>query len=352
MNENNVNIVDTHIHLWPQSHIANGINWMSESKPCSLYKQLCVNEYVDCLPSQHNVSSFIFVEADRRYNEEVDQDWSEHCREFEYACQVAEGGKNNTQGEGFNGENGKMIVGYVAWAPINKGSSVCDQYLQKLLQVKNSDPSLLKGFRYLIQDKPDGSFLSEKFIEGVQWCGKNNFHFEICLDYQNRGELHIQEAAQLVKKVNQDSQQQTLLVIDHMGKPDLRLKPEEIETSPVFQIWKKNIEEMASFPKVYMKLSGLLSYLPPLSQFKHAKEIVPFVLPYVKVVLKAFGSKRIMWGSDWPVLNMNFRKEEGKENWEMYKTVTLESFKQLEVSEHDQQLVFQGNANYVYKLTR
>ena len=27
--------------------------------------------------------------------------------------------------------------------------------------------------------------------------------------------------------------------------------------------------------------------------------------PYVEVLLEAFGAKRLMWGSDWPVLNLN-----------------------------------------------
>jgi L-fuconolactonase len=59
--------------------------------------------------------------------------------------------------------------------------------------------------------------------------------------------------------------------------------------------WRGHIQKLAAFLNVYCKVSGLVTeadwgrWQP--SQFR----------PYLDVVFEAFGTDRVMFGSDWPV---------------------------------------------------
>jgi L-fuconolactonase len=79
------------------------------------------------------------------------------------------------------------------------------------------------------------------------------------------------------------------IVIDHGAKPPIAAG----ELEP----WRSEITRTAALGNVCCKLSGLLT------------EATPFaggdvVRPYAEHLLKSFGPERLMWGSDWPVLNL------------------------------------------------
>ena len=60
--------------------------------------------------------------------------------------------------------------------------------------------------------------------------------------------------------------------------------------------WDANMRELAKRQNVYCKLSGMVTEADP-------KRWTPATLkPYIDVVLQAFGPKRLMYGSDWPVM--------------------------------------------------
>lgn len=83
-------------------------------------------------------------------------------------------------------------------------------------------------------------------------------------------------------------------VIDHGAKPDI--------AEGRWQPWADSISEIAETTGAYCKLSGLLTEAGP-TQGYDALE------PYMDHLLAAFGPQRLMWGSDWPVLNLagNYR---------------------------------------------
>src|SRR5205085_4575193 len=59
--------------------------------------------------------------------------------------------------------------------------------------------------------------------------------------------------------------------------------------------WKKDIEPFKQFDNVYCKISGMVTE----ADWKdHSTETFK---PYLNVVTETFGTKRIMFGSDWPV---------------------------------------------------
>jgi L-fuconolactonase len=79
------------------------------------------------------------------------------------------------------------------------------------------------------------------------------------------------------------------VVIDHAAKPDI--------ASGVLQPWADNIAKLAAETNAYCKISGLVTEAGPDWQPGDIE-------PVVSHLLKVFGPERLIWGSDWPVLNL------------------------------------------------
>ena len=81
------------------------------------------------------------------------------------------------------------------------------------------------------------------------------------------------------------------IVIDHAAKPDIaRWRPGDAE----FRDWSTRMAGLAA-RGLACKLSGLATEARPDWQPAHLR-------PYVDSVLDAFGPDRVIWGSDWPVV--------------------------------------------------
>lgn len=117
----------------------------------------------------------------------------------------------------------------------------------------------------------------------------------------------VTELAQKFPNVN--------IVLDHFGSPeDVANDPAELES------WKKNIAELAKCPNVYAKISGLMPVLglgyhkPPMGPLGDpgptAEEMHKSVLGTLATeTIKAFGSKRCMFGSNFPVVSPSKRSK-------------------------------------------
>lgn len=79
----------------------------------------------------------------------------------------------------------------------------------------------------------------------------------------------------------------TTFVVDHISKP--------LIAAQVFEPWTSLIKEIASFPNVYCKVSGMVTE----ADWENWK-VLDFK-PYVETIIESFGPKRMMFGSDWPV---------------------------------------------------
>jgi L-fuconolactonase len=77
------------------------------------------------------------------------------------------------------------------------------------------------------------------------------------------------------------------VVLDHAGKPAIARGD--------FRPWANAIDTLAQQPQLHCKLSGLLTQL---NEEMHEAAIEP----YVGHLFLRFGARRLMWGSDWPVL--------------------------------------------------
>ncbi|WP_226939587.1 amidohydrolase family protein [Janthinobacterium rivuli] len=79
------------------------------------------------------------------------------------------------------------------------------------------------------------------------------------------------------------------IVIDHAAKPPI--------ADAAFGAWREDMAQLAALPNVHCKLSGLVTEARPGWN-------VDDLRPYVAHVLEVFGPRRVIWGSDWPVVDL------------------------------------------------
>ena len=79
-------------------------------------------------------------------------------------------------------------------------------------------------------------------------------------------------------------------VLDHIAKPLMR----ERRMSP----WDEDVRRLAERPNVVCKLSGLVT------EARWDTWQPADIWPYLDVVVEAFGTSRLMIGSDWPVCTL------------------------------------------------
>ena len=108
------------------------------------------------------------------------------------------------------------VRGIVPWAPVHLGPVMLDKYLELLNAIGgvvlepvtgmvNRQKSMLKGFRYLIQDKPRGTMLKEEFIKGLRWIGKKGLIFEVGVDTRSTGLWQLEECVALLQKLGDEA---------------------------------------------------------------------------------------------------------------------------------------------------
>lgn len=164
-----------------------------------------------------------------------------------------------------------LIKGIVAFAPLEEGSAVAG-YLEKLKELP-----LVKGVRRLLQEEPLGFALQPDFVRGVQKLAQFGFNFDICI-------IHPQ-LADVIRLVERCPD--VAFVLDHLGKPAVKDR--------VMEPWATQLQELAEFPHVCCKLSGLVT------EADHRQWTEADLRPYVDIALEAFGPDRLLFGGDWPV---------------------------------------------------
>ena len=163
-----------------------------------------------------------------------------------------------------------FIKGVVGWIDLRAANlydrlEVCSQFEQ------------LKGFRHIVQGEQDGFLLQPEFIKGVGQLAAFDFTYDILI-YPNQ----LSEAFEFAKRLPN-----VRFVLDHIAKPYIK----KGETD----VWEKGINQLSELPNVSCKLSGLVTeadwYTWKKSDFES----------YLDIVLEAFGTDRLLFGSDWPV---------------------------------------------------
>jgi predicted TIM-barrel fold metal-dependent hydrolase len=95
------------------------------------------------------------------------------------------------------------------------------------------------------------------------------------------------------------------------------------------------MENLSKIPNVTCKLSGLMAYCAPGTSSYETIE------PYVDHVLKCFGPNRMVWGSDWPVVNLG----KGLPEWIAVTRKILDK-----LSPDEAEAIANGTAQKIYKV--
>ena len=186
-----------------------------------------------------------------------------------------------------------------------------DSWLEETLSMGVS------GFRRILHVMPDDTSESEVFRNNVKKIGSAGKPFDICyLPTQLKIAVDFAKACDDMH-----------LVLNHCGVPSIAAG--EIDQ------WGKDIKEVSQLPNVICKLSGLMAYCAP------GTSSLETIKPYVDHVLNCFGADRIVWGSDWPVVNLG----KGIQEWIR---VTREILSNLSKSEAES--IGYLNAQNIYKV--
>ena len=165
-----------------------------------------------------------------------------------------------------------FLKGVVGWVDLrDKG---VDKDLERLAKHKK-----FKGVRHVVQGEPDINFiLGAAFNEGIKKLLKYDLRYDILIF-----EKQLKPSIAFV-----DKHPKQVFILDHIAKPRIKER--------ILSPWREDMLELAKRPNVYCKISGMLT------EADWKKWSAADLAPYFDTTLQAFGAKRLMLGSDWPVM--------------------------------------------------
>lgn len=206
-----------------------------------------------------------------------------------------------------------FIKGIIGWADLQSKD------ISGRLEFYAGHPKI-KGFRHIIQDEPDNDFmLRPSFLKGISKLYKFGFTYDFLI-YPK----HLPIAYTMAKSFPNQ-----LFVIDHLAKPNI--KEQEIGN------WSRDLKKIASLENVHCKISGMVTEA---DWYNWKPENFT---PYIETALEAFGTGRLLYGSDWPVCTLSSSYQNTYE-------IAKGFFSKL--SENEQEQFFGGNATSFYNLNK
>jgi L-fuconolactonase len=173
------------------------------------------------------------------------------------------------------------------------------------------------GVRHNIQGQAAGFALEPAFVRGVDEVGRAGLPFDLCVTA-----TQLPEVTALVRRCPRTS-----FVLDHCGKPAIR--------HDAIDAWATDLAELAACDNVCGKLSGLLTEARTDQRGDDA------LRPYAECVVACFGTDRVMFGSDWPVVTLSG----GDVAWRGFVDRFTAAW-----SDHEQQQLYADNAIRHYGL--
>jgi L-fuconolactonase len=214
-------------------------------------------------------------------------------------------------------QDNPTVLGVVGWADF----TAADAHLQIENLAKHPTYSLkLKGLRPMLHDLPDLAWIVQSAVQPALAVMEK---LGLVLDALIRP-VHLPHILTIAQRYPN-----LFIVIDHCAKPEIASGIEK-----AWQPWAVGMAALAALPNVSCKLSGLLTEAGKSSDPSICK-------PWIDYVINVFGSERMMWGSDWPVLEL----ANDYQTWFEYcKSITS----QLTTQQQDN--LFGNNTKRIYKL--
>jgi L-fuconolactonase len=167
-----------------------------------------------------------------------------------------------------------FVRGVVGWADLASPDAI--PALRRLAR----DP-LLKGVRPMLQDEPDPAWILRPDVaRTLDALPRLGLRFDALI-----------RPAQLPALLRMLERHPDLaVVIDHAAKPDI--------ASGMWAPWADLMRAASLSPRVRCKVSGLVTEAG-------SGWTIDQMRRYVDFLAESFGPQRLMWGSDWPVVNLN-----------------------------------------------
>ena len=237
-------IIDAHQHFW--KYDAQEYAWISDEL-APLKRDFLPEELLQLL-NKEKISGAISVQA--RQSE----------KENEFLL-------NHAKGNPF-------IKGVVGWIDLRS------EKVEERLSFYRNFP-ILKGFRHVVQDEKDPEFmLHPAFLQGIEQLIKYGYCYDIL--------VYARQLPQVLAFLNHFPDKP--FIIDHLAKPDIK--------QGGFTSWQADMRKIAAFPKVLIKVSGMITEAD-----WHHWEKEDFY-PYLDELVLSFEVERLCYGSDWPVCNL------------------------------------------------
>ncbi|KAI5462385.1 hypothetical protein BGZ63DRAFT_355201 [Mariannaea sp. PMI_226] len=337
-------IIDSHIHIYPATE-NDSLAWCTPDHP--LAGQRSVDQYREATSSAPSLLGFIFVETDRKNDLDSGaadgSGWKGPLAEVNWIKRVALGQPRD--GEGHSADDAKLCLAIIPWAPLPSGVAVMEKYIDLVKEEAGEAWPKIKGFRYLLQDKPHGTMLEENFIESAKLLGRRGLVFEVGVDQHRRGKKQLEELISFVERVHDGvpEEERVTLVLNHLGKPDLSIY--NLTSDPGFTAWRTAMYTLSKDSHVYIKLSGGFSEMPDSLKNQSANHIFESTLGWLGIVLATFGAGRIMFGSDWPVCTIGV-----DDAWPRWRSVVERMCWMASLSDDERAMIFGGTAKKAYGL--
>ncbi len=237
-------LVDTHHHVWK---LARGdYAWLTPALE-PLYRDFSLAD-AKAMREQAGVTAVVLVQA------------APTVAETQYLLDVA------ARSDG-------LARGVVGWVDLASGGAI--PTLTRLAR----NP-LLKSVRPMLQDLPDPEWLLRDDVgRALAALPRLGLRFDALV-----------RPAQLPALIAMVARNPDLaVVVDHAGKPDI--------ANGMWEPWAQAMRRLAEHPRVRCKVSGLVTEAGTGWTIDRLRR-------YVDFLAETFGPQRLMWGSDWPVVNL------------------------------------------------
>ena len=268
-------ICDPHHHLWDYAD-----------------SRYLVDELMDDIDGGHRVTSTVFVECLQMYRSEGPEELKP-VGETEFVDRISSESR---------ADDISVAAGIVGFADLTLGAAV-QPVIEAHLQVSER----FRGIRYAsawdaseqirnAHTKPPKDLLQNRaFRAGFASLNKLGLSFDAWVYHPQ-----IPQVADLAR-----AYPDVTVVLDHVGGP-LGIGPYAGKREEVFEIWRKNISELADCENVVVKLGGLTMTMSGFSWHKRdappdSNELAEAMGPYYQTCIDCFGVDRCMFESNFPV---------------------------------------------------
>jgi L-fuconolactonase len=178
----------------------------------------------------------------------------------------------------------------------------------------------LKGLRPMLQDLSDPDWILQPAIQPVLAAmARHGLVFDALIQ-----PVHLPRILALTQ-----AHPDLTVVVDHGAKPVIDAAAMNVWAEPMAQLARQTHPD-----KVVCKLSGLWTEAP-------AGQPVAVVRPWCEALLQMWGPRRLLWGSDWPVLEL-------AGSYAAWRASSLDVLARL--SPEEQSAVLGDNARRIYRL--